>query len=133
MIDMAQEERRMVKLRVVAAMQSGLPWQEAARAADTRLSRATAFRALRLVRAQGEEAMVDGRHGHPYKLTPSVCEWMAEYCGGTPGVPSRVVQAEIEERFGLTASVSQINRVRAALGVSRRSRGWGGKSGTCAS
>ncbi len=62
---MAQEERRMVKLRVVAAMQSGLPWQEAARAADARLSRATAFRALRLVRAQGEEAMVDGRHGHP--------------------------------------------------------------------
>lgn len=42
-------------------MQRGLAWHEAAEAADARLSGATAFRALRIVRTQGEEALEDGR------------------------------------------------------------------------
>ncbi len=129
---MAQEQRRESKLRLVGGMQQGLPWQEAAEAADAHLSRATAFRALRIVRLQGEDALEDGRHGHPHKLTAPVREWLVEYCRGAPGTPSRVVRAGIEELFGTTVSTSQINRVRAAFGVSSRSRGSGGKSGTCA-
>jgi len=38
------------------------------------------------------------------------------------------IQAALRDRFGLDVSVSHINRVRAALGLSRR-RGAGGKSG----
>ncbi len=125
---MVQEQRRAAKLRVVGRMQEGLPWHKAVEAADARLSRATAFRTLRIVRAQGEDALGDGRHGHPHKLTAPVREWLVEYCRGAPGTPSRVVRAEIEERFGTTVSTSQINRVRAALGVSSRSRGLGEKS-----
>lgn len=113
-------------------MERGIPWHKAAEAADTHLSRATAFRALRIVRAQGEDALEDGRHGHPHKLTAPVREWLVEYCRGAPGRPSRVVCAEIEQRFGVVVSTSQINRVRAVLGVSSRSRGVGGKSGICA-
>ncbi len=111
-------------------MERGLPWHQAAEASDIRLSRATAFRALRIVRTQGDDALEDGRHGHPHKLTERVREWLVEYCRGAPKTPSRVVQAEIEERFGTTVSISQINRVRGDLGVSSRSRGVGGKSGT---
>ena len=128
---MDQEQRRRAKLRVVGGMQRGLSWQEAAEAAGTRLSRATVFRALRLVRAQGQEALLDGRHGHPSKLTATVREWLLEYCRGAPRTPSRLVRAEIEQRFHTTVSISQINRVRAVLGVSSRSRCVGGKSGTC--
>ncbi len=129
---MAQERRRAAKLRLVGRMERGLPWHEAAEAADAHLSRATAFRALRIVRLQGEDALEDGRHGHPHKLTKQVREWLIEYCRGAPKTPSRVVRAEIERQFGISASISQINRVRALLGVSSRSRGSGGKSGTCA-
>ena len=126
---MNQQQRRAAKLRVVGGMQQGLPWQEAAEAAGAELSRATTFRALRIVRTLGEEYLVDGRHGHPHKLTEPVREWLAEYRRGAPNTPSRVVQAEIEQRFGTTVSISQINRVRAVLGVSSRSRDLGGKSG----
>ncbi len=127
---MAQAHRRAAKLRVVGGMERGLPWHQAAEASDIRLSRATALRALRIVRTQGDDALEDGRHGHPHKLTERVREWLVEYCRGAPKTPSRVVQAEIEERFGTTVSISQINRVRGDLGVSSRSRGVGGKSGT---
>ncbi len=127
---MVQDQQRVTKLRVVGGMQQGLHWQDAVEAANARLSRATAFRALRIVRAQGEEALVDGRHGHPHKLTAPVREWLTEYCRGAPEMPSRLVRAEIEERFGVSVSISQINRVRASLGLSSRPRGVGGKSGT---
>ncbi len=130
---MAQEQRRAAKLRLVGRMERGLPWHEAAQAADARLSRATAFRALRIVRTQGDDALEDGRHGHPHKLTERVREWLVEYCRGAPKTPSHVVQTEIEQRFGTTVSISQINRVRSVLGVSSRSRSLGGKSGICAS
>ena len=129
---MAQAHRRATKLQVVGGMERGLPWHQAAEAAGAELSRATAFRALRIVRTDGEEALGDGRHGHPYKLTTPVREWMVEYCRGAPKTPSRVVQAEVVQRFGVTISVSQINRVRAELGVSSRCRCVGEKSDTCA-
>ncbi len=130
---MAQAHRRAAKLRVVGGMERGLPWHQAAEASDIRLSRATAFRALRIVRTQGDDALEDGRHGHPHKLAGAVRQWLVEYCRGAPGTPSWVVQAEIDERFGVAVSISQINRVRSVLGVSSRSRGSGGKSTTCAS
>ncbi len=127
---MAQAHRRAAKLRVVGGMERGLPWHKAAEAGDIRLSRATAFRALRIVRTRGEGALQDGRHGHPHKLTERVREWLVEYCRGAPKTPSHVVQTEVEQQFGITVSVSQVNRGRAVLGVSSRSRGSGGKSGT---
>src|SRR5260370_1183947 len=40
------------------------------------------------------------------------------YCREAPQTPSSVLQALLHERFALRVSVSQINRVRAALGVS---------------
>jgi len=39
------------------------------------------------------------------------------------------VQAALSARFGLDVSVSQINRVRAALGLGRSATGAGKKSG----
>lgn len=93
---MAQAHRRAAKLGVVGGMERGLPWHQAAEASDIRLSRATAFRALRIVRTQGDDALEDGRHGHPHKLAGAVRQWLVEYCRGAPGTPSWVVQAEID-------------------------------------
>ncbi len=124
---MAQEARQGARLRLVAGLQAGLPWREAATAAATRTSRATAFRLLRAVRAGGEAALADGRHGHPSKVRQPVKDWLLTYCGAHPGATSRVVQAALQERFGLTVSRSQLNRVRAALGVRQRPQGAGGE------
>ena len=129
---MEREQRREYRLRLVEGMRCGVPWQQATTEAGMTTCRATAYNLLRLVRTQGEEALEDGRHGHPHKLTEPVREWLRQYCRGAPKTPSRVVQAEIEERFGTTVSISKINRVRAVLRVSSRSRGSGGKSGTYA-
>ncbi len=123
---MEQGDRHSAKLRIVDGLRHGLPCMEALKLADVPLSERTAYRALQVVRAVGEEGLADGRHGHPYKLTGQVREWLVEYCRGAPGTSSWVVQAEIEERFRVAVSISQINRVRRSLGMS--SRGVGGKS-----
>ncbi len=125
---MGQGDRRGAKLRVVDGLRHGLPCREALKLADVPISERTAYRALKVVRAKGEEGLGDGRHGHPYKLAGAVRQWLVEYCRGAPGTPSRAVQAEIDERFGVSVSISQINRTRKTLGIS--SRGVGGKSGT---
>ncbi len=63
---------------------------------------------------------LDDRHGHPYKLTEPVRMWMVEFCATNPQVASSRVQTELKTTFGLQVSVSQINRVRAAYGVTRQ-------------
>ena len=123
---MGQGDRRKAKLRVVDGMRHGLPCREALKLAGVPISERTAYRALKVVRTRGEEGLADGRHGHPYKLTTPVREWLVEYCRGAPGTLSGVVRAEIGEKFGVAVSISQINRTRRALGIS--SRGAGGKS-----
>ena len=123
---MEQGDRRRAKLRVVDGMRHGLPCREALKLADVAISERTEYRALKVVRTRGEEGLTDGRHGHPYKLTTRVREWLVEFCRGAPGTSSGVVQAEIGERFGVAVSISQINRTRRGLGIS--SRGVGEKS-----
>ncbi len=125
-----REERRNARLRLVTGMAQGRPWREVAVQAGLRTSRTAAYRLLRLVQAEGETALDERRQGHPAKFREPVKAWLLAYCRDHPGTPSRVVQAALQERFSLTVSISQINRVRAALGVSHRPGGAGGKSGT---
>ena len=50
-------------------MQAGQSWQEAAGQAGVQTSRTIAYRLLQCVRTEGEAALEDGRHGHPYIKT----------------------------------------------------------------
>jgi len=127
---MSNDQRQEAKGRLIAGMQSGRPWDEAARDADLRVGRATAYRLLRRARARNDANTTarDGRHGHASKLRGPVRQWLAEYCRGAPRTPGRIVRLALHDRFGLTVSISQINRIRAALGLSQR-RGVGGKEG----
>ncbi len=127
-----QEERQAAKARMIAGMRAGRSWREAAAKAGVQTSRTAAYRLLRGARARGEAALCDGRHGHPTKVRGLVREWLDAYCRGTPDASGRAVQAALRERFGLTVSVTHINRVRATLGLSRRASGAGGKSGPSA-
>ena len=117
---MEAEQRCAAKEQMIALMQAGHRWQEAAAQAGIQVSRSTAYRLLRLVRARGKAAFQDGRHGHPAKLRMDERLWLENYCHTSPGTPSRVVQTAFLERFGIQISIGYLNQVRANLGLGSR-------------
>ena len=106
------------RVQVVEAMEQGLPWHEAAKRAGLPISQSTAYRLRQRMRQGGEQALREGRHGHPIKLRGEVRQFLEETCRQVPYTPSHEIQMQLAERFSLSVSVSQINRVRATLGVS---------------
>ena len=106
------------RVQVVEAMEQGLPWHEATKRAGLQISQATAYRLRQRMRQGGKQTLQEGRHGHPAKLRGEVRQWLEETCRQAPHTPSHEIQAQLAERFALPISVSQLNRVRAALGVS---------------
>lgn len=118
--EMDKEQLRAAKARLAAQMQAGQPWHVAAAAAGLQTSQSTAYRLCQAVRERGEMALQDGRHGHPVKLRGEARTFLEAYCRKAPHTPSSVIQTLLQERFDLSVSISQINRVRAARGVSNR-------------
>ena len=114
------EETNLYKARVqvVEAMEQGFPWHEATKRAGLQISQSTAYRLRQRMRQGGEQALHEGRHGHPAKLRGEVRTFLEETCRQAPHTPSHEIQTQLAEQFALTVSVSQINRVRAVLGVS---------------
>ena len=117
---MEKDLQQAAKGEMIALMQAGHPWQEAAAMAGVRIGRSAAYQLLRNVRVLGEAALQDGRHGHPAKLREPVREWLETTCRQAPHRPSRVVQAGLQERFGILVSIGHLNRMRATLGVGSR-------------
>ena len=108
------------RVQVVEAMEQGLPWHEAAKQAELQISQSTAYRLRQRMRQGGKLALQEGRHGHPAKVRGEVRQWLEETCRQAPYTPSHEIQAQLAKRFALPISVSQLNRVRATLGVSNR-------------
>jgi len=108
----------MARVQVVEAMEQGLPWHEAAKRTGLEISQSTAYRLRQRMRQGGEPALREGRHGHPIKLRGEVRHWLEQTCQQAPHTPSHEIQTQLAQRFTLQISVSQINRVRATLGVS---------------
>jgi transposase len=106
------------RVQVVEAMEQGLPWREAAKRAGLEISQSTTYRLRQRMRQGGEQALREGRHGHPSKLRGEVCQWLEQAWKLAPHTPSHEIQTQLAQRFSLQVSVSQINRVRATLGVS---------------
>ena len=111
------------RVQVVEAMEQGHSWHEAAQRAGLEISQSTAYRLRQRMRQAGEQALHEGRHGHPIKLRGEVRKFLEETCRQAPHTPSHEIQTQLAEHFSLTVSVSQINRVRATLGVSNQWRG----------
>ncbi len=106
-------------------MFAGQSWQTAVAQSQLNISRATAYRLVQQARDEDKapQVFLDDRHGHPYKLTAPVQAWISEVCTENGQMPSSKVQSELKSRFGVAVSVSQINRVRAKLGVGNQWRG----------
>jgi transposase len=84
------------------------------------MHRTTVYRILKRVEHEGEHAFVERRHGYPTKLRGEVLTFVLDYCQNHAFAASREVQRLVVERFGLSVSVSQLNRVRSAHGRSRK-------------
>ena len=111
--------RQVARRELVRSVQEGMTAQEAQRCCPVRMHRTTVYRLLKRVEREGEQALVERRHGHPVKLRGEVLAWMLEYCHAHRAVSSSQVQRLMAERFGISVSISQLNRVRAAHGLSR--------------
>ena len=125
---MDRQACRAAKAQMIAGMEAGQSWQEAAGQAGVQTSRTAAYRLLQRVRTEGATALEDQRHGHPTKVREPVRQWLVQFCRAAPEVAGRTAQAGLQEQFHLEVSISQINRLRAALGVSRPAPGVGKKS-----
>jgi transposase len=115
---MGESKLYTARMQVVEAMEQGLPWHEAAKRAGLQISQSTAYRLRQRMRQGGEQALCEGRHGHPIKLRGEVRQWLEQVCRQAPSTPSHEIQTQLAQQFSLQVSVSQINRVRAMLGVS---------------
>jgi transposase len=115
---MDKEQYRAAKAHLVACMQEGQSWWMAAANAGLQISQSNAYRLWLAARQRGEMALQDGRHGHPIKLRGEARTFLETSCREAPSTPSSSIQAALRDRFDLSVSISQINRVRAALGVS---------------
>ena len=111
------EHDQAAKIHLVTLMQMRYSWREAVAVAGLRISRATAYRLVQAVQAQGEAALQDKRQGHPAKLREAVLQWLVAACRVAPQMPSREVQAALQEQFSIHVSTGHLNRVRAQLGI----------------
>ena len=111
------EHDQAAKVHLVTLMQMGYSWQKAQAQTGLRISRSTAYCLVQAVQTRGEAALQDGRHGHPAKLREAVLQWLVATCRVAPQIPSRAVQASLQERFGIHVSTGHLNRVRAQLSI----------------
>ena len=115
-----RQGREFVRREIVRHVEQGMTATEARRLSPVSLHRTTVYRLLKRVEREGEQALAEQRHGHPVKLRGEVLAWMLDYCQSHPFVSSSSVQRLMAEHLGLSVSVSQLNRVRAAHGLSRK-------------
>jgi transposase len=122
----AQDQRQLhqthqiAKRELVRQVEQGMTAWEAQRRCPVPIHRTTVYRLLKRVEREGEQALAERRHGHPVKLRGEVLTWVMEYCQSHASASGSEVQRLVAERFGITVSVSQLNRVRAAHGLSRK-------------
>lgn len=110
---------REARLKLARQVALGATASEARRCCTIPMHRSTVYRLLKCVEREGEQALVERRHGHPIKLRGEVLTFVLDYCQNHVSAASCEVQRLVVERFRLSVSVSQLNRVRAAHRLSR--------------
>ena len=114
------DQRQAVRREMIQQMEQGATASDVRRLCPIPIHRSTVYRLLKRVEREGEQAFVERRHGHPTKLRGDVLTWVLEYCQSHASASSSELQCLVAERFSLSVSVSQLNRVRAAHGLSRQ-------------
>ena len=118
-ITVASKPHQAARRELVRQIEQGVSVREARVSSTISMHRTTVYRLLKRVKSERERALTDGRHGHPIKLRGEVLALVCEHCQANPCVSSSAVQRLLQEQFEVSVSVSQLNRVRAARGLTR--------------
>lgn len=119
-ISVTSEQRQAAKREIVRQVDQGATASVARVCSAVPMHRTTVYRLLKRVQSDEEKAFVDGRHGHAIKLRGEVLIFLTEQCRANPDLSGSALQGAIQERFSLTVSISQLNWVRASLGLTRQ-------------
>ena len=113
------QQRQAAKCEIVRQIEQGASTYEAWVRSSVPMHRTTVYRLLKRMQREGENGFADRRHGHPVKLRGEALTLLKEHCQSNPSASSSAVQRLLQERLDLCISISQLNRVRAKLGLSR--------------
>lgn len=112
-----QDELFRRKRQAMQLMDAGLSWQEANEQSGLDYSKSGIQTLYRKWRERGDEALVDHRHGHPYKATTEVRDFMKERCKDDPEIRASRLTAEIEAEFGVELHHDYVGLLRRQLGL----------------
>jgi transposase len=112
--------RQAAKREIVRQVEHEMTATRARRRCPVPMHRSTVYRLLKRVEREGVLAFVEKRHVHPSILRGEMLTFVLDYCQNHVSAASHEVQHCVSERFGLSVSISQLNRVRAAHGLSRQ-------------
>jgi transposase len=112
-----REELLKRKRRAMELMDTGMPWQEASERSGLNYSRRGIQQLYQRWREHGDEALIDNRHGHPYKATSEVQDWMSERCTENSEARSPQLASEIEAQFGVELHPGYVTILRRQLGL----------------
>jgi len=112
-----REELYERKRRAMELMASGASWQEANEQSGLNYSQRGIQYLYQRWREQGDEALIDNRHGHPYKATAEVQDWLSERCTEDPDVRSSELVSVIEAQFGVELHPGYVTLLRHQLGL----------------
>ena len=112
-----REELYARKQQAMELMSAGHSWQEANEQSGLNYSRQGVQRLYREWQERGDEALEDNRHGHPYKVTDKVKEWLVERCQEEGEAYAPQLVAEIEAEFEVELHHDYVNLLRNQLGL----------------
>ena len=105
------------KRSAMQLMDAAMSWQEANEQSGLNYSRTGIQRLYREWCEYGEEALIDHRHGHPFKATSAVQDWMTECCTEDSEVRASQLTVEIEAQFGVELAPQYVTVLRRQLGL----------------
>jgi transposase len=112
-----REELYERKRRAMELMVSGVSWQEANERSGLNYSRRGIQQLYQRWSEQGDEALIDNRHGHPHKATAEVQDWLSERCTEDTEARSSELVSVIEAQFGVELHPGYVTFLRHQLGL----------------
>ena len=113
---MSQKEEQLErKRRAMELMAAGVSWKEANEQCELTYTRRGIQKLYQRWLKCGDEALIDHRHGHPYKATEEVRGWLKECCPEDPEVRGAQLACAIETEFGVILNPNYVTHLRHQL------------------
>src|SRR5260370_27405343 len=117
---MNKQEKQEAKKVVAELMQAGYSWQEAKEQAGISISRSAAYSLWKKYREMGMDGLIDGRHGHRFKVTEAVLQVIKDACQQYSYISSSELQKMLKDQMNINLSITHLNETRAAHGWSNQ-------------